>query len=545
MSGAGALTRLPRQAAAHLGSVIGALAFALWLGVALDLGPVFLPVPAGVAWTAIVALPVVGLLCLLLLPQPPRTLRLLVGGMWLVLGAVIGWILAAGSPPLVLGAAAVALTAVAARRWPAQTVFAIFAISGTYGSIDAFTALEPGPTVDFLLGALWLGLLPRIFSRRRDYHYVLWPGVAALFAYALFTVASVPFAPDTYEGLRAFRQATWYMLSLVVVGYLGLRPPTRDQLAVGVVVVCALVGAYATLRWAIGPAAKEKAFAATTGDLRYETVAGGDTKLQGSLENGSVLGLWTAVTIPFCVAAALGMRGKARLAALVAVPLLTVGLLGSQVRTASVAAIAGVGVVVILYQLSRGFRGPRLGMAAGALVAVGVTAAVIFPNTAGDSPEKVDRYRNILTPSRDFAFQERRFKWDSALRESVRTPLGRGLGTAGFRATNQRFPPSETGGDVDNSYVMVAFEQGFAVMVFYIGALLVLLAGVARRAVWTVSERRATIAVGAAGTLTALMVMFFTRLYIQSLASLAAWIIVGLGVAEFSRADRSRAKPAA
>jgi hypothetical protein len=66
----------------------------------------------------------------------------------------------------------------------------------------------------------------------------------------------------------------------------------------------------------------------------------------------------------------------------------------------------------------------------------------------------------------------------------------------------------------------------------------------ARRAVWTLSADRATIAVGAAGTLAALMVMFISRLYIESLASLAAWIIIGLGIAQFSRVDaepRSRA----
>ena len=479
----------------------------------------------------------------LFIPDPPRTLKWAVGGVGIVAGAIVSTFVALGNAILIAGLAGLAVTAVAARRWPAQTVFTVFAISGTYGSIQAFTPLDTGPTVDLLLGALWLGLIPQLFSRRRDYDLVLWPGVAAILAYVLFTLASVVFAPDAYEGLRAFRQTTWYMLALVLVGYLGLRPPTRDQLAFGVVVVCALVGAYATLRWAIGPSAKEQAFAATTGEVKYD-VAAGDTKLQGSLENGSILGLWTAVTIPFCVAAALGMRGKARLAGLAAVPLLTFGLLGSQVRTGAVAAIVGVGVVLVLYALSRGFRGPRLGALCGALVAVAITAVAIFPNTAGDSPEKVDRYKNILTPSRDFAFAERRFKWDSALRASVRSPLGQGLGTAGFRSVNQRFRPNETGGDVDNSYVMVAFEQGFPVMVFLIAALIVLLVGLARRAVWTLSPERAVIAVGAAGTLTALMLMFVTRLYIQSLASLAAWIIVGLGVAEFTRIERRRSDPA-
>jgi O-antigen ligase len=270
-------------------------------------------------------------------------------------------------------------------------------------------------------------------------------------------------------------------------------------------------------------------------------VAAGESKLQGSLPNGSVLGLWAAVTLPFCFAAALAMRGRIRLVAMAAVPLLAIGLLGSSVRTASVAAVAGVSLVLLLYQLSRAFPGPRLGTGAAALVGFAVAVVLIYPATAGNTPEKRARYEKVLSPSTDASFQERRFKWSSALHDSPRHPLGHGLGTAGIRAGNQRFIPASTGGDVDNSYVMVAFEQGVPAMIFLIFALVLLLVGLMRRAVWTRSPERAAVAIGAAGTLVALMLMFVTRLYIESLASLAAWLIVGLGVAQFSRVQR---KPA-
>ena len=537
MTGA-VLSSRPQRRLGWIAQLVAFGVLALWtaLVLSLDAGVVHLPGSRLWRFPFVIGVPLLGLLLLVLRPDTNRAVKTLVGGTWLVAAAIVGSSIAMNSPTLVFGLIALCVAAVACGRWPAQTVLAAFAISGAYGSINAFTPLETGPTVDLLLGALWVGLALRMLSRRRDYKFVLWPGVLAILAYSAFTAASVLFAPDLYEGMRAFRQSTWYMLALVVVAYLGLRSPTRNQLAVGIVAVCALIGAYASLRWAIGPSGKESALAATTGDVKYD-VAAGETKLQGSLPNGSILGLWTAVTIPFCFAAALGMRGKARVVAMLAVPLLTIGLFGSQVRTGLVAAVIGVGLVLVLYQLSRGFKGPRLGTVGAALISFALIALVVFPNTAGDTPEKVERYSYILTPSRDRSWQERRFKWDSALRESVRAPLGRGLGTAGIRASNQRFPASETGGDVDNSYVMVAFEQGFVVMVFLIAALAVLLAGLARRAVWTLSGERATIAVGAAGTLAALMMMFVSRLYIESLASLAAWIIIGLGVAQFSRVD--------
>lgn len=513
--------------------------FLFWLALALglDSGRVAASVQA---WRLplVVGIPVAVLALTWFRYSDRRTWRLLAGALWIGLGALFGAVLVIRVPMLAYALAVLLVAGLAGRRWPGPMVLLTFAITGTYGSIKAFTPFhDTGPAVDLLLAGLWLGLLPQIFSRRRDFNYVLWPGVVVVLGYSLFTAASILFAPSVYEGLRAFRQATWYLLAFVVVAYIGWRPPTRRQLAAGIVLISAVVGAYATLRWAIGPAGKEKALSATTGAIKYD-VAAGSSKVQGSLPNGSVLGLWTAITLPFCFGAALAMKGRTRLIAIAAVPLLGIGLLGSSVRTASVAAVAGVALVLILYQLSRAFPGPRLGTGVTALVGFVIAAVVLYPATAGDTPEKRDRYKYVLTPGRDASFQERRFKWDSALRDSGRHPLGHGLGTAGIRAGNQRFLTTATGGDVDNSYVMVAYEQGIAAMVFLIAALVMLLAGLIRRSVWTLSPERAAVAIGAAGTLVALMVMFMSRLYIESLSSLAAWLIVGLGVAQFSRVER-------
>jgi hypothetical protein len=532
--------RSNRRLAVAAGALVAVVALLGWTALALGLDQGRVRLPGVEAWRAplVYGAPFAGLALLLLRETTNRTVRLLVGGVWIVFGALLGAILVLIVPLLVYGLGVIVVSALAARRWPSQMALATFAISGTYGSIRAFTPLtQTGPLVDVLLAGLWIALIVQVVSRRRDFDYALWPGIAALLGYGLFTAISILFAPDLYEGLRAFRQSTWYILSLVVVGYLGWKPPTRRQAAIGVVVLCAVVGAYATFRWAVGPSGKEKALAATTGDQRYD-VAAGESKLQGSLPNGSVLGLWAAVTLPFCFAAALAMRGRIRLVAIAAVPLLAIGLLGSAVRTGSVAAVVGVSLVLLLYQLSRAFPGPRLGTGAAALVGFAVAVVLIYPATAGNTPEKRARYEKVLSPSTDASFQERRFKWSSALRDSTHHPLGHGLGTAGIRAGNQRFIPTATGGDVDNSYVMVAFEQGVPAMIFLIFALGLLLVGLMRRAVWTKSPERAAVAIGAAGTLAALMLMFVTRLYIESLASLSAWLIVGLGVAQFTRVER-------
>ena len=140
----------------------------------------------------------------------------------------------------------------------------------------------------------------------------------------------------------------------------------------------------------------------------------------------------------------------------------------------------------------------------------------------------------ILTPNRDAAYQTRLSKWTTALEDIDRNPFGGGLGTAGRLYREQGRFQTISSIDVDNSYLKVALEQGFAVMLLFGAGLALLLVGIARRAWLTVDRSRATVGIGAAAALASYMVMLNSAVYIEGLTAMAAWTVVGLGVAQFA-----------
>jgi hypothetical protein len=150
-----------------------------------------------------------------------------------------------------------------------------------------------------------------------------------------------------------------------------------------------------------------------------------------------------------------------------------------------------------------------------------------------NDPSKVQRYQNILDPTQDKSFQERLFKWDNALADIANKPFGRGMGTAGVDQGGLRFRGLASD-NVDNAYLEIAYEQGFAVMIFFGVAMIVLLAGLARRAVWIPHAEPASVAIGAAGSLGAFMVTLFAGQYLHALVAVGLWVIVGLGLASFT-----------
>ena len=203
---------------------------------------------------------------------------------------------------------AIAGSMLAARRWPAPMLIATVACSAFYGSAQAFLGLPLGQLADLLLGGFWFGLLGGLMLSSRRHAWTLTPGVALIGVYIAITLAYVAASPNFEYGLRFFRLSHWHILALVVVGYVGLRRPTLDRVAKGTIVVAVLVGAYATLRWAIGPAAKEAELIGGAYGTQYNQLFVGENKVQGSFPNGQELGLWASLVIPFCVAAALTRR---------------------------------------------------------------------------------------------------------------------------------------------------------------------------------------------------------------------------------------------
>lgn len=440
-----------------------------------------------------------------------------------------------GHPTYALAVPAVLLAAWFATRRPDIAIAALVLTSGTYGSLNVYLHFHYLKLTDLLLAALWLAAAAKLLLRRRGGRRWLWAGVAAAVAYLLASLAQVWLSSDQHGALSAFEVAPWWMMTFLVVAYSGWSPDVHRRIVKAILVVALGVGAYAVLRYIIGPSSKEYLAAATS---PYNFV-NGKLKLLGSFTNGADLGGWTAMMLPFCLACALGLRGRIRAVAAAAVPLLAVALLGSQLRAGAVAELLAALVTLILFQVTRAYpAGVRIGRTALAVmfaVVIGVGAFTIVATRGGDS----SRYSALLTlNSNDPSFSEHSYKWDTALRDIAGHPFGYGLGTA----VGDNGEPPKVGGSelvpvnsfsVDNGYLKIALEQGIIIMAVFAAALLLILGGLARRAATTTDPLKATIAIGAAGSLTALIVLEGGGAFIESMPIIATWVVVGLGIAQF------------
>ena len=115
-------------------------------------------------------------------------------------------------------------------------------------------------------------------------------------------------------------------------------------------------------------------------------------------------------------------------------------------------------------------------------------------------------------------------------REPRGHPFGLGLGTAGIvNASHGRFR-TVASLSLDNSYLKVAYEQGWIVFAYFVVAVLALLVSLAVAAIRSRSREISAPAIGAVGALASMLVSFYTGLYIEGLIALAGWILVGVGM---------------
>jgi hypothetical protein len=449
------------------------------------------------------------------------------------------------SPKVAYALPVVALAGMFASRFPRACMAGLVVIAGAYGTIDAYTGYHSLSVADLLLAALWISIVGRILFGRRTLPIRLSPALFLLGAYMALTIVLVFATSPLSQGIRGFRLSTFHLSALIVIGYGAFQARTLKGLARAVAVICLFVGAYATLRWVIGPSAKERAVNQSSDFFRiYNQTTGGDAKVQGSLPNGQQLGVWMSCAIPFLVAMALAWRGRFQIVVLAALPVSLIGLLGSGQRTAIAAVIAGCLTILVVHIVSRGFPGPRLGVALATAVALIAAATVVYPAVV-NNPDKRQRYANLLTPGEDLPFQERLFKWRQVLSDLKGHPFGFGIGTGDAAAIPRRFV-DQANYNIDNSYLMLAWDQGLIMMGFFIVTLLVLLVELLRHAVWTRGPSAAAFATAAAGTLVSMLVEMMGSTHIDSPAIIAGWVIVGLGVAQYGsrRAPKGAAAPA-
>ncbi|MGH2951461.1 MAG: O-antigen ligase family protein [Solirubrobacterales bacterium] len=441
-------------------------------------------------------------------------------------------------PLIAIAIPAVLLGAIACVRRPAAAVVGVFLLSGLLGTITAFTPIPVGPLADYLLLGLWTGVVGIYLSGGARRTFWLWPALLAPLLYLAVTLFAILLVDPFADGFRAFRAAAWYMAALPLLAVAPLSRETHVRIAKGIVAVALVVGTYVVFRWIVGSSQREILVAAFAQIERASA-----NRFFGSFLSPFQLALWTGTMIPFLFAFALAFRGRWRLVAMAAIGLMGIGLFASDVRTGLVAMVVGLVVVLAVYLVSPAFPG-RLGVGIAALLAAAVVGAVGYGLTIGSSDERAARYAGILDPSDDKAYTGRLEVWDEALEEMADAPWGHGLGTAGGAASGteagREFGPLASP-KLDSAYLKVGLEQGFAVMVLFAVGMLVLLSGMALRAVRIRDREQAALVIGGAGALASLIIFFYAGLYSEGLPVVAAWLLVGLGVAQATlRSPRGR-----
>jgi hypothetical protein len=429
----------------------------------------------------------------------------------------------------VLGLAAVAAGGVLAARFPATALTAAVAVTAGYGTLTAYVpSFRARYAMDLVVGALWAAALWQVLlgERRPAGGRPMALGVLLLCAFLLVTGVQAGASDSLSRALKSLHTQEWPLAAVVLGAFAPWSARTRRRVADAVVAIAVLVGAYACLRYAVGPAARELAHAyADPANAGYRRA--GSIDVFGSFVLPKDLGAWTAMALPFCAAAALLRTGPVRLAAALACPLLVVANFGSNTRTALIAFLAGGLLVLGLYPFLRGTRGPRLHVWLVAVLLAAGAGVGGFVLTQGDGDT---RYAALLDPSGSQSYRERQRRWEQAWTEIRAAPLGGGLGTAGnVSRAGGTLVSDYTRGTIDSSYVKVALEQG-AVLVLLLAALLALVAGLARRAIAERAPPDAAIALGAAGAVVALLVLMYAGVYAETTPAWLAWLLAALAL---------------
>lgn len=466
-------------------------------------------------------------------------------GLVAVLGAAfIGAFTILTNWTLAAGIVAIGVAAVVCSRKPGLALCSLAVVTGTFGSLEAFTPFPSRKAIDVLLIGLWLGAIWGwvVAGRRRpDGPAWIWPGLALVLVYVLLSAFEILAADNVTAGMQSYRISIWYLAAALLVAYAPWPAHVRPLLLRGVVVTALAVGAYATLRWAIGPAEQERQIAMQS----LNNLLNEELRPTGSFYTAKELAAWTAMAIPFCAGIALASHGRMRMVAALATIACIAGMVAADVRAGPAAAVPGVLAVLILFQLSQAFRGRRGASVVAALAITVVAGGGAYALTIGGDADSGRRYRAILEPTDDPSYQARLVKWRVAVDDIEQAPFGHGLGTSGY--AQKRYGRFVNVGsiDVDNSYLKVAYEQGFPVLGLFVAAVLLTGLGLARRSVFGHDPARAGPAIAATGTLVTMLVLFWIGNYVEGIPILWGWLLVGLGIAQYAVQPNGGPSPSA
>ena len=435
------------------------------------------------------------------------------------------------APALLVPAALAGGIAVASR--PDFAVVGLLLMTGFQGTILLYTPLPGRALVDCILAALWLGAFWATLNYKNRPIWLL-PGIVALGVYVVISGLGAVFSENPGDGIASLHLSVWLMAATFLLALAPWGSVTYWNIAKGALIVAILVGLYALFRTITGPADAERELAlrGKPGFLALKT--------SGSLPSAGHLASWCTSLVPFTLALSLTMAGRWRWVAISAFALSLFAVLATEVRAGIVGALAGAFLVVVLVAGTRAFPGPvktiRVAVALGGALLVGAGAYV---TTIGTSDESSARFERILTPENDLAFSTRLVRWEEAFEVMAENPFGQGLGTLGSVAADKPLDPDLTR-QLDSSYIKVGVEQGPWVLAFFVLALLLLLVNLCWRSITTADPTRAALGIAGAGVLLGVSVSFYANTYIEEPQILAGWILVGLGVAQFSKPAETR-----
>lgn len=425
-----------------------------------------------------------------------------------------------------------ALAAAFALRWPMPTLVGALFLSGTYNTIRLYTPIETGPTMDLVLAAAWLALAYAYLTGRERPPRAMSPVffLSGLFLAATLVQALV--AEDLTRSLFAFRASAWLMAIILLVPLWASTPSRRRWLHRSALVVGAVIGAYAMLRWAIGPASKEKerVVAAASG---FSTTETGEVKLLGSLPSAQTLTFWCSAMFAFSLASALSAIGSRwRILAGVVAIMCGAAVFGADVRFGMVAAAAGGLVVLLLFASGRSSASRKVMPLAVVAVLLAVGGGLFVTTKLTAEGNSGTRFRNLVTdPIADNSVQHRFLKWRTLLAEVDDKPFGNGVGATG--AAEKKYSRFSTAAsiDPDSSYVKVAYDQGFLMLVLFAAALLSLLTALALATVTVPNAYAAAGALGSCGALVAFAVAMSAGSHYEGLVAVGPWMLVSIGCA--------------
>ena len=428
------------------------------------------------------------------------------------------------APLVVAGAGALAL------RWPVPTLVIALFLSGTYNTIKLYTPVETGLTMDLLLAGAWLALAYAYLSGRERPPTGMSPAFFLIGLFLAATVVEALAAENLSRSMFALRGSAWLMSILFLVPLWASTPRRREILFRSALVVGAVVAAYAMLRWAIGPGDKEEARVLEE-SANYSTTDLGEVKLLGSLPNAQALTLWAAAMFSFSLAAALSPIGtRWRILAAVVAGMCGCAVFGADVRFGMVAAAAGGAVVLVLFACARGFSGRRV-MPLAAVIVIGTVGAGLFVSTklAAEGTSGT-RFRNLVTdPIADNSVQQRFVKWRTLLAEVDDKPFGKGVGASGAAEKKYARFSSAASLDPDSSYVKIAYDQGFVMLVLFAAAVLSLLIALTLATLALSNSGAAAAALGGCGALVAFIVAMSAGSHYEGLVAAGPWLLVAIG----------------